>query len=373
MKIGIITLPLNANYGGILQAYALQTILKKLGHNVEHIEIKHKRMVLPSFPKSVFIYAKRVIKKMIGRWNYPIMWERYVNEVEEPICLKNTSKFISTQLNVRLIKSFSDINRTDYEAFVVGSDQIWRPIYFKPIQNAFLAFAKDWNVKRIAYAPSFGVDVCEYTNTELLECSKLIKKFDIVTIREDSGIKLCNLFWGIDKCQKVLDPTMLLKKDDYLKLIKDTPCSNGDIMLYVLDFNCNTEKLISQILKIISGEPFIVGSKYSNLKEDIKDRIQPPVEKWLAGFRDAKFVITDSFHACVFSIIFNKPFVVLGNHKRGMSRFNSLLNEFKLQNRLVSNIDEFLLIDNISTLPEITLELLEKKRNESLNTLIEQW
>ena len=83
--------------------------------------------------------------------------------------------------------------------------------------------------------------------------------------------------------------------------------------------------------------PFCVNSKYDNEEAPLEERIQQPVEKWLRAFYDAEFVITDSFHACVFSIIFNKPFIVYGNKERGYARFESLLNLFALEDRLVSS------------------------------------
>lgn len=86
--------------------------------------------------------------------------------------------------------------------------------------------------------------------------------------------------------------------------------------------------------------PFYVNSKCDDKLCELKERIQPPVEMWLRGFYDAKFVFTDSFHACAFSINFNKPFLVYGNKERGMSRFVSLLSEFDLDNQLIDSYDE---------------------------------
>ena len=91
-----------------------------------------------------------------------------------------------------------------------------------------------------------------------------------------------------------------------------------------------------------------------------EDRIQPPIEQWLAGFRDAKLIITDSFHACVFSIIFHKPFIVIGNRARGYSRFESLLMRMGLENRLLENTDQF----DKSMLKPLS-EDVYKKLNES--------
>ena len=97
--------------------------------------------------------------------------------------------------------------------------------------------------------------------------------------------------------------------------------------------------------KSLSLTPFRVNSKANGLHASIRERIQPPVEAWLRGFYDAEFVVTDSFHACVFSIIFGKPFIVIGNKDRGMARFESLLKMFGLENRMI--YDDLSVINNL--------------------------
>ena len=92
--------------------------------------------------------------------------------------------------------------------------------------------------------------------------------------------------------------------------------------------------------------------------------IQPSVEQWLRGFYDAKFVVTDSFHACVFSILFNKPFIVVGNENRGLSRFKSLLKMTKQEFRLISETTTVDLSDELLKAPDVDLSLL---RNLSIN------
>jgi exopolysaccharide biosynthesis predicted pyruvyltransferase EpsI len=92
---------------------------------------------------------------------------------------------------------------------------------------------------------------------------------------------------------------------------------------------------------------------------------QPPLEKWVRGFMDADFVVTDSFHACIFSIIFNKPFVVVGNAKRGMSRFESLLSMFSLQDHLLLNEKDYN-SQNPYTITPSAYDELERLKNESM-------
>jgi len=141
----------------------------------------------------------------------------------------------------------------------------------------------------------------------------------------------------------MLDPTMLLSKEDYIQLVNNAnmPNSNGNLLCYVLDDNANIQELINKIAHEKKLMPFIANSQVNNTKLPNKERIQPPVERWLRGFIDAEFVVTDSFHACIFSILFNKPFVVIGNKKRGYSRFESLLKLFGLEKRLIENVTQF--------------------------------
>lgn len=112
-------------------------------------------------------------------------------------------------------------------------------------------------------------------------------------------------------------------------------------MTYILNPSSKKTTFINEVAKAKGLIPFSVNN--SNVKQTapIEQRIMPSIEKWLQGFNDAKLVVTDSFHACVFSIIFNKPFIVLGNHERGNARFDSLLKLFDLHDNLVVNLDSY--------------------------------
>ena len=336
MRIGILTLPLHTNYGGILQAYALQTVLARMGHEVVIIDEPIRQ--LKSSKKRIF---KRIIKKIIGRPT-TIFWEKYSFE-NYPIVSQNINKFINRYLSRTVVSSPLELKEADFDAIVVGSDQIWRPIYYANINNAYLDFAKDWkHLRRIAYAPSFGTDRWEYTEEQTKQIAELLHKFEAISVREESGIDLCQRHLGV-KAILVLDPTMLLSKDDYCNLIKntDTEAPKGELLKYVLDESDQLTALLSYISNekqmntfSVKGKPFSEGAK-------AEDCICPSIETWLRGFRDAKFVVTDSFHACVFSMIFNKPFCVVGNTSRGLARFNSLLKIFNQDFRMVDSLLEY--------------------------------
>ena len=338
MKIGILTLPLHTNYGGILQAYALQTVLECMGHNAVVFDTD-KRL---NSPKSPLTYAKRIVMKLFRKNSIPVFYEKKKNK-SYPIISKHTQRFIDRYVHRCIVNNLEDIKENDFDAIVVGSDQIWRPIYFRSpawtkTEDAFLAFTKGWSIKRLSYAASFGVEHKEYTDQELLKCREALEKFDAVSVREDIAVSQCLEYFGI-KAKHVLDPTMLLDKEDYITLIQQEsePPSEGTLFEYILDVNPEKMEIIDKISHELKLKRFAVKPVDKDRPEE---SIYPPVTAWLRAFMDAEFVICDSFHGVVFSIIFNKPFLVIGNAKRGLARFNSLLKLFSLEERMIANINE---------------------------------
>lgn len=337
MRIGVITIVLNENYGGILQAFALQTVLKEMGHEVTLID-RWRGWHFTLFGKYKS-YAKRFIKKHLLGANIPVRYDVAVQNEIKAIST-HTRPFIEKYIKRIITRDFKNIKPNDFDAFIVGSDQIWRAPASRPqLYNVYLEFAKKWDVRRISYAASFGTDVWEYDEKETCDCGELLKKFDAVSVRETGGVDLCRQKFNVE-AKFVLDPTMLLDKEIYSRLFETagTPKSEGELFCYILDKDDIKDQIITNIAEITKFRPFYVNSKYQDRTAPIEERVQPPVEEWLRGFHDAKFVITDSFHGCVFSIIYNKPFVVYKNHNRGNARFDSLLKTFNLENRVCKEI-----------------------------------
>lgn len=369
-KIGIITLHAIANYGGILQAFALQTVLERMGYNVEKIERRRWRKPLNSLQK-LYLYPYRIFKKKILKLHCVIKLEehQYEKAMLQYERAKYTMPFIDKYIHRRQVFSYSELKANDYLALVVGSDQIWRPQYARnanaDIRDAYLNFAKDWDVTRLAYAASFGTDECEYTEKEKNDCSVLLKKFDAVSVRETSGINLCESMGRNDVCQ-VIDPTLHLDKEDYINLVpKDYPLSEGDLMCYVLDKSEDACAIIDYIAKEKGLKSFEVIAQSDVDSSENEGFYQPPVEKWLKGFMDAKFVVTDSFHACVFSILFGKPFVVLANQERGVARYQTLLKMFGLDNRLIYHFDAKAINEILQTEFKPNMRNLEVERGRA--------
>lgn len=348
MKLGILTLPLHTNYGGILQAYALQTLLERDGHDVVVFQTDYYGFRKIPWNNYILLLAKRLLYKIFVNHQVPVYFENRKKK-EASILRQNTDKFISQYIHtLRLSKSINELSSSNFDAIIVGSDQIWRPEYVRrmwntDIQDAFLKFTKGWNIKRIAYAASFGTDTWLLTQAETAECSQLIRLFDAVSIREDSGVKLCQDHFEIDACF-VLDPTMLLDKSDYRKLTSDYAGQSeitNELFCYILDETELKNTIINRIAKDYQlKESRITINK--GVSVPVSERVIPPIEEWLSHFQRAKFIVTDSFHGCVFSIIFRKPFIAISNSNRGLSRFTSLLKLFGLQKHLLFDENDYL-------------------------------
>lgn len=366
-KILILSQPIGGNYGGIIQAYALQSIITKIGvqavtdnyiNTQDNIKYKLKKI-------------KRIFHNIILRENRILMYDKEIHKV----LTAQTRYFIDAKLyicNTRLNKKQLDIQDIyGFDTVVVGSDQVWRKPYSN-IPEYLLDFTKGMDIKRISYAASFGKDdLSEYGDKLIKKSAALAKKFDAISVREDSGVDICNEYWGV-KAQQHVDPTLLLEKDDYLKLIHEDinvlKKSDGQIFTYVLDSDKNKDEIIDKVSSHLKMKTFDIMPPKPMTKKELRSNPDkfalPHVTQWLKSFKDADFVITDSFHGSVFSIIFNKPFIAIGNKERGLTRFSSLLRLFNLEDRLVSNSNSVLSItDSPINWKEVNeIKLREKKR-----------
>ena len=336
MKIGIITLPLHINYGGILQAYALQRVLQDMGHDVVLLDTYPKCPKLHPFPLQQLFYFKRLLKKLLSPHSTEsifyekIQIERYCNK-------EYIRNFYRQHIRHIDFDEQTILNPKDFDALIVGSDQIWRPMYCSNISNSYLSFAEHWtNIKRIAHATSFGTNDWEYTKEQTIRCSQLAQQFNAVSVREETGIALCNTYLGIDPTW-VLDPTLLVDIKHYMEHIEKITMVNPIQMClsYMID---ETEEKNTILQNIVEAQGYNLVS-YKNIDNTDNNNV-PSVEEWLKAFYDTDFVFTDSFHGCVFSIIFNKPFIAYGNKERGMARFLSLLKIFGLEERFVTDSKE---------------------------------
>jgi len=172
----------------------------------------------------------------------------------------------------------------------------------------------------------------------------LAKEFNAISVREKPAINLCDIYLKV-KADWVLDPTLLLKKEEYISLFKEEKNINVGMFNYVLDQDVTKQNFIKKIASTLNLKHFNCQPKRSLTDKlnftNIDDYKFPSLEKWLKSFHDAEFIVTDSFHGTVFSIIFKKPFVSIINEDRGASRFYSLLNALGLEDRLVTDVNNF--------------------------------
>lgn len=332
MRIALIIFPIHASHGCILQTYALYRTLRKLGHDVSIIDRQWDKLSL----KNQLVYAVKSLIISIKR------------KCIRPLTIEGTRKIIMSELQTFVDKHLSNRKiyfRTPryeelphYDAFIVGSDQTWRPKYVSDILYYYLCFVPaEEKVKRIAYAPSFGTEEWEYSEQQTLQCRELVSRFDAIAVREDSGAKLCGKYLGIN-VEHVLDPTMLLNKEDYLSETGIMPSEQNRLSYYLLDNSKSKMQIVEEICKELHLTVQRINTETENHKAGIKERVAPSIEKWIEGFVNSKFIVADSFHATVFAIIFNKHFITIANKDRGIARFEYLLKMFGLENRLITDI-----------------------------------
>ncbi len=348
MKIAIFTQPLHTNYGGILQAYALQTFLQKHGHDVVIVNRDYdNKITIKLLLRRIGSIIKSFIRFVLFRRNEYIFMNPFSPFFHNKWHGYNVLPFVSEYINItkeirssKALRKYLKKNR--FDCYIVGSDQVWRPCYSPNITDFFLKQVPvDVKSKLIAYSASFGTDLWEFSDVETRECAALAKLFDAISVREESGVQLCQEKLGFDGAVHVLDPTMLLNVDDYIKLFEGSNKHRAlaNVFCYVLDKN-NQAELVMASLQADGYTSIYADINLISTKTNPRP-FQMPVEEWLRELYMSDFVVTDSFHACVFSILFKKPFVVLGNRERGNTRFDSLLNIFCLKSRFVDSFTKF--------------------------------
>ena len=327
MRVGILTVPFNNNYGGYLQCFALMSTLRKLGHQPVIIN-RRPNLNLPLLNRIKAFVANELLGDRCRMYNKKSMEAYYAMKGSK---MHPFVKHYLKPMTQPLYKAndYAMLESLDLDAVVVGSDQVWRPQYVPEIEEYYLKYVPS-NIRKIAYAASLGSDKVEYSEAELKECSSLLQSFYTVSTREKSGQKIVAEYLGRKDTKVVLDPTMLLVPEEY-QAIKGGGCicKKKHVFAYILDRTQWKRDAISHmesyyrcsvldIMNIERSEPFF------------------SIEKWLNELESSDFVITDSFHGTVFCILFNRPFYVIGNEKRGNSRMEDLLSMFGLEDRLLN-------------------------------------
>lgn len=332
MKIGILSHPFEKNYGGIVQNWALQHTLRKMGYDPVTVNWKSN---IPSWGEFLSFSTLRYFASYL----YHLVKAPRINLPKSPLWRdKNTQgfqKFIKKNIRTTGVVYKTNVNRfveRKFDVLIVGSDQVWRPLYINPIEMMFLPFKKSTGQKKIAFSASFGTDQWEFTPQQTECCKQLIQDFDAVSVREKSGIELCRKHFGYLGAEWTLDPTLMVNREEYERLCANVQYDkDGYLFEYILDDNEVKKSFCQKAHRQL-------GQKRKRLSVDTRVSCDNTIEDWLSSFRDAHYVITDSFHGVVFCLIFHKPFALFYNTDRGNARFNSLIELFpSISDRIVSN------------------------------------
>lgn len=317
--VGIFGLWYGNNYGSIITYYALSKVMEELG----------------------LTYA--MIRNPLGR-------EIDIESLER----SHPLRFAKEKYKVTKLRSLGNLHELNqfFNAFLIGSDQMWNYHLSRPYkQSYFLDFADESKIK-IAYATSFGRDKYMGPDEEKLITKKNLQRFDAISVRDDFSKRICVEDFNVS-AQIVLDPVFLCPVEKYNELIEevnDFQIDEDYIFAYILDPNPKIGESICKISKEFQKKVIVVFNQHGD-KQKLKDALQissgnvgfildPTVKEWLYLFKNARYVLTDSFHGSCFSIIFQKPFIVLKNNGRGGSRFPFLLGNFGLLDCMVESPEE---------------------------------
>ncbi len=320
-KVGVLTFHRAHNYGAVLQCYALQEVLRNMECGVEIIDFT---------PKSIVDNYKPQVK--FNGFN-PINWMnaiiRYVTEKEECVIRYNAfNSFI--EKNLQLSKYYGSNFPSpldDYDVIYIGSDQVWRENITKDASKYYWGEIKTLrNTRIVSYAASMEKTFLSEQDSRI--CRSNLNNFDRISVRESLLLPILQPFTN-KNISVTLDPTLLLDKQDYMKIMSEKVVKEEYILVYELGCNPSVDKFALRIanesgLKVVKIFIPLVGNKLSSSNSRSFNCISPSPSEFLRLFNDAKYIVTNSFHGTAFSLIFNKQFYSIETGGR-TTRIESLL------------------------------------------------
>lgn len=362
-KIDVITLHRTVNYGSVLQAYATQYILEKLGYEVEFIDYYPERLHMvgmlrriknknEKFKKNIFI---RNIARIIIFPSYIKRFYVFKKFVKEHI--KLTRKTYVTEEDLEM-----DIPEAD--VYCTGSDQVWNVGWNEKIDYPFFLKFVPSNKKCIAYSASFGKSKLEDWEKE--ETKKLLQKYSSLAMREKSGVEILEKL-GIENGVQVLDPTLLLDKNDWNSLISEKYKGKKYIFVYNINHNKKLDDYAVKFAKQKKMPIIYVSYNYHDCFKHGKLKCNTKVENFLSLISNAEYVLTDSFHCTAFSINFNKQLLVAYPEKFS-TRLASIVELTGLQNRVIDDYNNFNICDRPINF-NYANKVLKQERKKSLDYL----
>lgn len=332
MKVGIITLSCAYNYGAVLQAYATQQFISHAGYDAvlidyitEQYQIDNKDFVY----KATVRWRKNVLTRLI--WKYT----KHRNDL-----IRRDFFRAFVDANIRKTKIYFSneelkLDTPDCHVFISGSDQIWNTDFSwdrKPDLPFFLDFVPD-DRKKIAYSSSFGEAHMEPETKE--EVRTLLSRYDAIAVRESSGKKLIEEM-GLS-ARVVLDPTMLCDHKVWEGLAAKRLVKQDYVLLFQINPNKELIKSAKQFAKSKNLRLILLSANPAHKRVLGPGAVyMPKVEEWLSYFKYASYVLTDSFHACVFSTQFNRQFAAYVE-ERNIKRISSVLHLLGIENRMIQN------------------------------------
>lgn len=313
MKVALLTIWHEKNYGAELQAYATIKILQKLGHEVKMIDIRLSDVSQTNIKGKV---GNFISKFGPSQHKFERFWKKYIPVTQRYKSLEELQK-----------------NPPKADIYMVGSDQVWNPDIVKNFTRVYFLDFGDNKVKRVSYASSFGVS--KWTHKEMIEeVKKLLNKFSYISCREDSGVKILDDLFGF-KTTHVLDPTILLA--DFSDLINSTKEKNTLVYYPLFDIP-NLDIYVKRLGQCMGLNVINANWNKKLFGAIIWDRNS--LEGWIRDIAEAKFVITPSFHGVAMSIVHHRNFAVLVAQKDRSTRIVSLLSQLGLQDRIFYSIEE---------------------------------
>lgn len=329
-RIGIITYHRSHNYGAQLQAYATRTALEQMGYQAEVIDCNRI-----GEDDRLFFWNFNNIKGFLGSLR------------------NNLLSLLSEKKRQRLFSAFSEQKiglsapcptRAEleqicsrYDAVITGSDQVWHP----QICEGDTTFFLDLPLRReqkIAYAPSFGVS--EYSAEETAKYMPLINDIGHLSAREEAGQELIRRHLGRD-APLVLDPTMLLTREDWDTLARPSPYQHYLLYFTILDEPPATDALVRRIAAERKLRIVRIGRVKDIMKRGFINARGNGPQEFLGLVRDADFIVTSSFHGSVFSILYQKDFLCVPNNNNRNSRLETLVRRLGLESRLVHDVNQY--------------------------------
>lgn len=357
MNIKIITCHEVYNAGASLQAYAFETYLEQLGHEVEFIDYKpkylqHYKLFGIDNPR----FDKPVIRELYNILKFP---GRYL--VKHSRKKKKYDLFTKNYLSLtsRRYSSFDELmaEPPSADVFFAGSDQIWNTFFPNGRDPAFfLAFIQDGSVKA-SYAASFATQSLPVEWTKTIR--EWLKALDYISVRESSGCEIVKQL-GIEKVVNVLDPVFLLSAEHWERLEQSLEIPGSYLLVYDFDHNPDIELFAKKLAK---QKRWKIVTLFKSDYSDYNCHDVGP-EEFVFLIRHAEFVISNSFHASAFSIIFQKQFVVFERKESINTRLHDLLDLCGISNVMLTDEREYedFLIDYAEVNEKINVARVKSKR-----------